>query len=302
MSDFYSLRWAHYWVILGLLRLLSTLPMKPLCRLGQALGLLLYAVMPDRREIALKNLAVCFPHLEVRARKKLCRAHFESLGIAVFEFAMTWWSSDARLARMTRIHGAEHLQKALERGDGVILLAAHFTPLELSCRVLSRQFSIDCMYRPADNPFFDALLRGGRERWAHKVIARDDVRGMLRSLQENDVVWYAPDQGFNGKNAVIARFFGMPAWSNPATSRLVQASGAVLLPFSFTRRSDCTGYDVVIDPPVEKFPGDDAVSDTERIHAIFEAQIRKAPEQYLWIHRRFKSLPPPNDDFYNETR
>lgn len=302
MSRFFLPVWWGHWLLIGVLRMLVLLPYSGLCGLGNAIGGAMHALLPARRAIALLNIRTCLPHLSDQESAELCRAHFKSLGIAVFEFALTWWASDARLARMTNLRGTEHLQNALRHGRGAILLAAHFTPLELSCRVLSRQFPIDCMYRPADNPFFDALLRRGRERWAHQVIPRDDVRGMLRSLQANDVVWYAPDQGFNGKNAVIARFFGMPAWSNPATNRLVQASGATLLPFSFTRRADCSGYDVVIDAPIENFPSNDAVADTERIHRIFEEQILKAPEQYLWIHRRFKSLPSPNEDFYNEKK
>ena len=302
MSRFFLPIWWGHWLLIGVLRTLVLLPYSWLCPLGKIIGNAMYALMPARRAIALRNIRTCLCELSEQESIRLCRTHFQSLGIAVFEFSLTWWATDWRLARITKIKGIEHLQRALEKRRGVILLAAHFTPLELSCRVLSQQLPIDCMYRPADNPFFDALLRRGRERWAHKVIPRDDVRGMLRSLQDNDIVWYAPDQGFAGRNAVIARFFGVPAWSNPATSRLVQASGAALLPFSFTRRTDGSGYDVEIGPPVENFPGNDPIEDTERIHAIFEAQIRKAPEQYLWIHRRFKSLPAPNDDFYNEGR
>lgn len=293
-----SPRWIGYWAVIALLRLMVLLPLGWLVAIGKALGLVLYLLMGHRRRIALRNIAACFPELTARQCKDRCLAHFQSLGIAVFEVGLTWWASDRQLASITTISGTEHLRAALQQGHGVILLSAHFTPLELSCRVLAQSFRIDCMYRPNNNPFIDAMLFKGRQRWAHRVIPRNDVRGMLKSLKENDIVWYAPDQGLTGPNSVLARFFSIPAWTTTATSRLAGASDAVVLPFAFRRRTDAAGYIAEIGQAFEQFPGDNPVADAERIHAVFESQIRAAPEQYLWIHRRFKNLPAPHDRFY----
>jgi KDO2-lipid IV(A) lauroyltransferase len=287
-----------FWLGLAVLRVLVALPYPALTLLGRGLGAIFYRLFGSRRRVALANIRACFPHLSERAQQQLCRDHFAALGMTVFEVAMTWWASDEKLARITTITGTEHLQQALAQGKGAILLAAHFTPLELSCRVLAKSFAIDCMYRPNNDPFIDQLLLRGRQRWAHRVIARDDVRTMLRSLQANGIVWYAPDQGFTGRNAVLASFFGIPAWTTSATGRIAQASGAAVLPFSFVRKPGAQGYEVRIDGPIADFPGDDQQLNAERIYRVFEHQVRRAPEQYLWIHRRFKSSPAPFDQLY----
>lgn len=293
-----SPRWLGYWLVLGLLRALVWLPQGALVRMGSAVGLLLYIAMPGRRHIALRNIQRCFPEHAADQHSAWCRAHFQSLGIGFFEAGLAWWASDQRLSSITTVTGTEHLEAALQQGRGVILLSAHFTSLELSTRVLATHYRMDCMYRPNNNPFIDAVLIRGRQRWANRVIARQDVRGMLRALKENDVVWYAPDQGHSGPGSVLARFFSNPAWTTAATSRFAATSGAVVLPFAFRRTADGTGYVAEIGEPIPHFPTDDLVADTERILAVFEAHIRAAPEQYLWIHRRFKSLPPPHDQFY----
>lgn len=258
-----------------------------------------YLVLRDRRSVALANIRACFPELGDQAQRRLCREHFAALGMTAFEVAMTWWAPDEKLEPITKLVGTEHIDRALQQGKGVILLAAHFTPLELGGRILSKHFAIDCMYRPSNDPLMDRLLLAGRERWAHRVIPRDDVRTMLRSLHGNEIVWYAPDQNFRGRNAVLARFFGVPAWTNTATARIVQASESVVLPFVFIRKPGAQGYEVWVDPPMADVPSGEAVRDAERIHEIFEEQIRRAPEQYLWIHRRFKSSPPPYDKMYD---
>lgn len=281
-----------------LLRVASALPYPALLWLGRGLGALLYRVMGSRRRVAIANIRACFPELNEKAQHALCRDHFAALGMTVFEVAMTWWASDTKLSRITTVVGTEHLREALKQGKGVILLAAHFTPLELSCRVLSKQFAMDCMYRPNKDPIIDNLLLRGRKRWAHRVIARDDVRTMLRSLHDNGIVWYAPDQGFRGRNAVLANFFNVPAWTTSATGRIAQASGAAVLPFAFVRKPGAQGYEVRIDAPIANFPVDDQVANAERIHRVFEEQVHRVPEQYLWIHRRFKSSPPPHDKIY----
>ncbi len=286
------------WLQLGVVRLACLLPYPVLMALGRLLGRVGLLVLGERRRIASRNLELCLPELDAGARETLLRRHFESLGMAVFEIGLTWWASDRRLEGLARVEGLAHIERALEQGNGVILLSAHFTALEICSRMLATRVPLHAVYRPHRNRLLDEVMRRGRERTAAGTIAKDDVRQMVRTLRRNTPVWYAPDQAHSGKGAQLVPLFGIPAQTNTATSRLARLTGAPVLPFLPWRDAD--GYRIVVGEPIADFPSGDDAADAAHFHTLVEQRIREVPEQYLWIHRRFKNLPD-RPDLYRHT-
>ena len=263
--------------------------------IGAAVGTLMYRLMVRRRRIAETNLALCFPHLDDAARSRLVRRHFRSLGLGLVETALAWWGGEPRIMARSRIVGAEHLEAALVRGRGVILLGGHFTTFELSGRILASRFECGATYRPHDDPRWDAILRAGRGRHLAALVPHKNARAMVRHLARNRILWYAPDQDFSsrrGRRSVFVRFFAERAAATTATAWLARASGARVVPLASYRLADDSGWEVVIGPALEDFPSGDDAADAARLNDTLEAQIERSPEQYLWVHRRFKTRPP----------
>ncbi|MGH8372528.1 MAG: LpxL/LpxP family Kdo(2)-lipid IV(A) lauroyl/palmitoleoyl acyltransferase [Gammaproteobacteria bacterium] len=279
------------WLLLGFIRLTVQLPYRLQLGIGRSMGRLLRVVSRRRWRITLVNLEKCFPGLDNEARERLARVHFDSLGIAFLEFGMCWWASEKRLRKLGQIEGLEHLQAARAKGHGVILLSAHFTTLEITGRLLGLHTDLHLMYRKIDNPVIEEVMRASRERLFERAIPREDVRVMLKSLKSGKPVWYATDQGYRGKYSEMIPFFGIPAPTNVAISRLARTSSAAVVPFFAMRLPGTQGYKLMIEPELENFPSDDPVADALRLNKHLEDRIRLAPEQYLWSHDRFKVVP-----------
>lgn len=289
------------WLGLGLLWLLVQLPYKALLGLGRALGALMYRVAGERRRVAMRNLELCFPELSDDERQRLLKENFASTGIAFFEMAMSWWWPQARLARLAHIEGIEHLQAAQQQGQGAILMAVHFTTLEIGAALLGQRHTIDGMYREHGNPLFDFIQRSGRERHNLDSLAveREDVRGMLKLLRKGRAIWYAPDQDYGAKQSVFVPLFGIPAATVTATTKFARLGKAQVIPFTQRRLEDGSGYRLVVHPPLADFPGESEEADCLRINQWVESVLRECPEQYLWAHRRFKSRPPGEPKLYD---
>ena len=283
------------WLGLSLLWAVSALPYTVLLSLGRRAGRLGLHVSRTRRKVAERNLERCFPELSLQARGKLLRESFESIGISVFEIAMAWWSDYGRLHRLADIEGLENLQAAARAGKGVLLLSAHFTCLEIGGRLLSHRFRFDAMYRPTKNPVVGRVMEKARKRQCRQIIPRDALKLLLRSLRGGNAVWYAPDQNTQRKKAVFVRFFDLVASTTPATAKLAGMTSARVVPFLVVRKSDGSGYRLVLEPALEGFPSGDVEADTQRINDIIERWVRQYPEQYLWIHRRFRTRPSRED-------
>jgi len=294
----YSLRYWPTWLGLGLLRCLSHLPFAWQLATGRRLGGLLRAFGRRREQIATVNLALCFPDLAAAAREQILAELFESIGIGIMEMAMSWWSPDRKLRPLCDIQGLEHLQAALRQGKGAILLSGHFTTLEIGGRLLAQHAPFHVMYREHKNAAFEAVMHAARVRNFGKAIPRGDLRGMLNSLRDNIPVWYAPDQDYGAEQGLFAPFFGIPAATITATSRLARISGAPVVPFFQTRLPGSRGYRLTLYPALDNFPGASVEADTRRINAILEEQVRAQPGQYLWVHRRFKTRPPGEPAVY----
>jgi KDO2-lipid IV(A) lauroyltransferase len=294
-----SPRYWPTWAGLGVLRTLSLLPFRLQLAAGAALGAFLRRLPVRFVRIARRNIELCLPELGADERRRLLDRHFRSLGIALLEIAMAWWWPTARLAKISRIEGVEHVRAALARGRGAILLTAHCTPLEIGGRIVAAATPINIIYRPTKNEALAHVLgRGGRCRNGGHAIRHDDIRSMITALRKNEVVWYAPDQSYRKKGAEMVSLFGIPAPTNTATSRIARMTGAAVLPYFVERLPGCAGYRVVIQPPFDNFPSDCSCADAERFHRLIEAHVRAVPDQYLWIHRRFKALTASDPDYY----
>ena len=275
------------WVGLGVFRLLSRLPWSAQRGLAHLLGAIAFHLIPIRRHVVFVNLRLCFPEKSEREIRVLARAHYESLALGIFETCCGWWATSARLPQH-RIVGREHLAEAVARKKGVVLLTAHFTTLELCARMMNEQFDLGCLFRDPNNPVLAAQMRIQRERHVSIAIHFDDLKGLIRALRAGYAIWYAPDQGKRTKLSEILPFFGVPAITNTATSKLAAMTQSPVVPY-FARREKNGSYTLTVLPALENFPSEDAAGDAIRINQLMELHIREAPEQYLWVHKRFKA-------------
>ena len=282
------------WAAVGAMRLAGHLPYSLVLRLGPLLGRAYALAMPRRREIARINIGLCFPEKSPEWREALLRRQFDNLGIALLEVPFAWWAPRSRCedrpGGFGEIHGLEHLRAAMERGRGVLLLSAHFNSPELSGRLLRRRVPFVALYRKSNSPVMDRVMRGARGQLVEQV-ERRDARGLLRALKAGKAVWYAVDQNTSRRESVFVDFFGIPASTNSATARLAKMTGAAVVPFHAARRADGSGYDLRLEPAWEDFPSGDLEADTLRVNRLVEKWVRQTPEQYLWIHRRFRTRP-----------
>jgi Kdo2-lipid IVA lauroyltransferase/acyltransferase len=274
------------------------MPLPVLVWIGSMLGRLLVFLPLSFVRIARRNLELCLPELSSEQREQILREHFQSVGVGIFETAMSWWSSDERIRKLTTLDGEEHLEEALKRGRGAILLSAHFTTLEIGARTLCARMPTNIMYRPTKNEVLERFLMRNRGRQAKRAIPRDDVRTLIGALKNNEPVWYAPDQSYRKKGAEMVPFFNIPAATNTATSRLARMTGAAVLPYFPERLPGAQGYRMVILPALDNFPTDNPAEDARTFNALIEAHVRKVPAQYLWIHRRFKGIAEGYPDYY----
>ncbi len=274
------------WAGVGLLWLASRLPWSWQGRLAGAAGWLAFRVLRIRRRVVLTNLGLCFPELDGRGREALAARHYRSLALGILEVARCWWLPTSELPPH-RIEGLNRLREAQARGKGVILLSGHFTTLEITGRMLTLHAGICCLYREPNNPVAGELLRRHRSLWTRRAIPMDAVADLVRALKRGEIVWYAPDQGRWTAQSALLPFFGQPAITNTSTSRLAAMTGATVMSF-YGRREEDGSYTLRLGEPLGDFPTDDPEADTLRLVGDLEAAVRAAPEQYLWVHRRFK--------------
>lgn len=284
------------WLGVGLCLLLARLPWSLQRLLGRMLGRVLRTVLRGRRRVAQTNLRLCFPELDDAARRRLLADSFSALGVGVFEFLRAWFGSIAPLRGRATIEGLEILQRLQAEGRGVILISGHFMTLEICGRLVCDHVPLAGMYRAHEAPAFEWAVRRGRLRYAAAMFRQQELRAAIRHLKQGGVLWYAPDQDMRGKDTVFVPFFGIPAASITATHQLARVTGAAVVPF-FHRRI-AGDYVLRIGEPLADFPSDDAAADTARVNAQIEAMVRAAPDQYLWVHKRFKRRPPGEAKVY----
>ncbi len=287
------------WLGVAVIWLIARLPYAALLRAGRLFGALVQRVPSPRRRIAETNIALCFPELESPAQATLVANNLRDIGLMMVEFALGWMGSDRGLARIpTRIDGLQHLQAARAQGRGVLLVGGHFSHLELCARLISRRIPIAGMYRKMDSTVFEWAVLRARLDYAAAMFDKDDIRGTIKYLRSGGTLWYAPDQDMRSKDSVFVPFFGVPAATITATHHLARMSGAVVIPFSHRRLPHGGGYVMQLGAPLENVPSTDATIDTARVNRSIEQMVRAAPEQYLWVHKRFKTRPPGQPEIY----
>jgi KDO2-lipid IV(A) lauroyltransferase len=275
------------------------LPFDLQLRIGKRAGAVAWRLFPERRLVAARNVGLCFPELSSAERDALVKRHFEALGASVVETAMAWFGDLDTILRRVRIEGGEHIAAALARGKGAILYSAHFTSMEFCFPALRPLCPrLTGVYKTQKNPTMTRIMNAGRIRNVDELISKDNARAIFRNLRRNAVVWYASDQSYERKGAELIPFFDQPAMTNTAIARIVKSTGAAVLPYFLRRLPDDSGYVVDIGAPLEDFPSGDTSADLRRLNRLLEDYIRLCPEQYWWVHKRFKGRPPPYPNVY----
>ena len=286
------------WLGIGLMRAGAMLPWRLKLALGRGIGLLTWKLAKRRRHITDTNLALCFPELDDRQRAALVRKTFIANGIGILETATGWCRDPEHLRHRVTFKGTEHMERAMAQGKGALIIGIHFSTLDLGGALHSLFFPADVVYRPHDNPVFEDFMTCARRGIFGAAIDRHDLRGVVRRIKSGHAVWYSPDQDFGREVSVFAPFFGIPAASIKLTAKIARMTGAPVMPLMFHRNPDDRTYTLEYLPPLENFPSGDDVADAAQVNAFIEQAIRRHPEQYLWLHRRFKTRPPGEASFY----
>jgi len=284
-----------FWIFIFLFFLLTFLPYRLQLKLGSGMGRLIQCIARKSRKVAEINLKLCFPEKSNDLREHLLKESFKSLGIAVFETAMSIWASNKRLKPLLHLGDFSHLLEQTDKGRGVILLGAHFTTIEIAGRLAAMAHPYSVIYRPSKIAFVDFLFNKVMRKHFNRAIPSHRIREVVDTLKKAEIVWYSADVSTKRRNSVFAPFFGIQTATVKAVSRYAKLSGAAVAFVKHSRRADGSGYDISLTPILENFPSDDAVADATRINQLIEEAVRKNPEQYLWQYKRFKTRPHPSD-------
>ena len=287
------------WFTIGLLRLITFLPAAIINALGSALGILIYRSVGSRRHAARINLKQAYPDLSNIEIDSLNKKAFKSLGISIFEMGAAWFKKTSVLKKKCTIEGKEHLDLALSKNKGIILLTGHFTTLEIGGRLIGMFVNkYNSVYKKAHSPLFNAIMYRCRAPFFHDLIDNKDTRRIIRGLKNGHATWFAPDQDFSDQDIVFTPFLGGIASTLTATAKLAKITGAIVVPFYSLRLSKGQGYKLVILPALENFPSGDIEADSARVNKTIETMVYDNPEQYLWSHKRFKTQADRKTNIY----
>ena len=288
------------WILILLMRIGVFIPFQFQVILGKAIGKLIYPFMKKIRETAYSNISNCFPEKKQPQVTLLVKQHFDAIGISLFETANAYYGSDRKIKKLLSINNKHFFSDALKDEGGIILLCSHFMPLMLGSRALLLENTIANVYRPQNNKLFDKVMVKGYTKNGAVMIKSKDTRSILKAIKNSLPIWYAPDQDLGINNSVFAPLFGIETATASATARLAKNNNTRVIPYSFIRTKH--GYEMSFDKPIKNYPSNDPIKDATTTNKILENQIIKAPEQYLWIHRRFKTRPDGQENFYNDIK
>ena len=287
-------------LLIGLLWLLHWLPLGVQAAIGRTFGRLLFRLAGARRKVALRNLELCLPDWPEARRRALAREHFEWLGRSLLERGLLWFGSEARLRRLIRVEGDVGLADRSERP--VMWLAPHFMGLDVAgvAIQLNVRKTGASIYQAQSNKVLDAAMRRGRMRFGRAQIfsRQESAKPLIRCIRQGIPFFNLPNMDFGPKDAEFVPFFGVPAATLLAPSRMARALDMVVQPVVAEMLPGGQGYVVRFHAPWRDFPTDDAVADTRRMNAWIEDEIRARPAQYLWVHKRFKTRPPGEPTLY----
>ena len=272
--------------------LLHGLPLPVLARLGNGLGILLYRFGRERREVAHINLHLCFPELSEHERDSLVRRNFQAFGRSFIERGILWWSSASRIEKLVQVVGLEHYQNAVAQGP-VILLVPHFVALDVGWSWLTQHGNLVSMYSNQKNRVFHDQLLRGRLRFgqSQQYSRQQGLRPVNKAMRERLPVYYLPDQDLTARDALFIPFFGVPAATLTTVPRLAKTTGARVVPCIARMLPHAAGYEIRFYPAWDNYPTGNLEADTRRVNEFIEQRVREIPEQYFWLHKRFKTRP-----------
>jgi KDO2-lipid IV(A) lauroyltransferase len=284
-------------IAIAFLWLVHFLPLSVVAALGDGLGAIAFWLIPQRRKVVRINLGKCFPALGEEAREELARAHFRMFVRSFVERGILWWAPRERLERLIRIEGLEHL-RALA-GKPAIILSPHFVGFEAAIMRLTMEFPVSGMYARQSDALADRVALRGRSRFGGQLMPRQSgIWGALQVLRARGFYFYLPDMDYGRKHSIFVPFFGVQTATVPALSQMARRSGAAVVPCTTRILPGGGGYVVRIEAPWKDFPSEDVLADTRRMLAYIEERAREMPEQYYWLHKRFKTRPEGEPGFY----
>lgn len=295
-----------YWGILlfvAVMRLLILLPLRMQFKLGKALGGIIFSLAKRRRQDTLVNLRLAFPEKDDSERLEMAKMVFYNAGVGVFESLCAWFRPNV-FTRQVTISGLQHVIKARQATNAVLILGAHYTMLDLGGRLASMFIPVDIVYRPQNNKLLDWIIYNARTRIFNDQISHHDMRHLTKNLKAGDIIWYTPDQDFGLKQGVMANFFGVPAATVTAQRRLAmigkkqndQHAPTAVVMIHFYRETPIEmpkgrrpHYHIQFSPVLDNYPSDNEHTDAQRVNQMLENYIRIDPTQYMWFHRRYKT-------------
>jgi len=286
-------------VAIAVMWMLHFLPQTLLARTGEVLGLVSMLLTHERRKVVGTNLALCFPDMSRRDLRRLRRAHFRAFGRALAETTIAWWSKAERVRVLAEIEGKEHFDRAIRKAP-VILLAPHFVGVEILAIRLSLEADAQSMYSHQKDKVFDRFLMSRRTRFRPIRLAsrQDGIKPIVRGLKARLPLFFLPDMDFGPRDAIFVPFFGVMAATVNAVPRLAALTGATIVPVVINQKPPGQGYLIRFLPSWENYPTQDVRADTRRMNAFIEECVKAVPEQYYWVHKRFKTRPPGEEKFY----
>ncbi len=293
-----SIKWWPTYLGLGVMWCLAQLPYPVLIKIGQALGVLLMKLLKSRVKVSRKNIQACFPDLSASEQEALVKSSFQALAIGLMETCMCWYASEKRFQKICRIEGSNIIGDLLKQGKGVVLLGFHQTSLEIGTTMASILGPFSAMYKPSKNPVFEWAMCKGRGRHDGEMIPRDDVRRAIKRLRSGGIFWCAIDQNNASKESPFVPFFNTPARTVTAVSRYAQMGRAVVVPITQIRDLKNKQITVKIHPPLNDIPSGDDYQDALQINQFLERWLQQYPEDYMWLHKRFRSQPEGRPTFY----
>lgn len=275
------------------------LPTRVLWWLGRVCSELLYHLHRPRRHVATINIQRCFPELTAMDHRSLVKRHFRVFGQSLVDMGVAWWGSARRLDRLVRFSGREHYERALARRQSVILLVPHFLGLEIGVMALSRAGPLCAMFRHVDDPVLRPVMQRRRQRFGLVLVEYNKpLTALVRKVRAGTPLYYLPDQDPRRRASTFVPFFGIPTATFTTLGRLASLTRAVVIPCMCRQLARGAGYEMIFKPPLAGFPSGDPQGDAARMNREIEGLVREAPEQYFWVHKRFKTRPPGEPNFY----
>jgi KDO2-lipid IV(A) lauroyltransferase len=287
------------WLGVGMLRVLSLLPLPMLSVMGSGLGRLILTTFSSRRKIAAVNISLCLPELSPEQQARLVREHFIQLGRSLLSTGVNLFARAGRLERLFRIEGREIIDELVDHGENIILLTPHFVSLEIGGIYLSRLYPTISMYQFIKNPVIDRVIRKGRSRFGIELVERREAMlQLVRKIRSGKLFYYLPDQDPGPRKGIFVPFFGNSAATYPMLSKFSRLSRAKVVPCVTEQLDRGRGWIIRILPPLDGFPTDDEYVDTMKMNQVIESMIRELPSQYFWVHKRFKTRPDGLEPVY----